>query len=164
MLENVFPPGLTAMPEKARRGSSSRQESILLRGVVLRARIGASKEERASPQELLLNLDIDIGDRKAHLTDRLEDTIDYAEIVSRIRSEVSKTNFVLLESLGECLCRIILADFGARSISLEIFKIAIISGVQAAGVRTMHIADNSRRPSRRRTSFEEPCVASFTAP
>jgi dihydroneopterin aldolase len=162
MLDNVLLPGLAA-PEKARHGNTSRQESILLRGVVLRACIGASKEERASPQELLLNLDIDIGDRKAHLTDRLEDTIDYAEVVSKIRSEIDNTNFALLESLGEFLCRIILAEFGARAISLEIFKIAIISGVQAAGVRTMHFGDDYRRPSRRRTSFEEPCVTSFTA-
>jgi 7,8-dihydroneopterin aldolase/epimerase/oxygenase len=141
MLEKVLPPVTRALPDKAPHLSSSRQETILLRGVVLQARIGASEEERASPQELLLNCDIDIGDREACFTDRLEDTIDYAEIVRKIRSEVSNTNFALLESLGQCLCRMILADFGARSIRLEIFKIAVIGGVQAAGIRTVHLAD-----------------------
>jgi dihydroneopterin aldolase len=66
--------------------------------------------------------------------DDIGDTIDYAEVIARIRSELARRRFNLLEALGEHIVGILFDDFGAPWVKISIAKAGIMKDVRRVGV------------------------------
>ena len=97
------------------------------------ARVGIYAREKAAPQRLELNITFGVPDSAAE-HDAIGDTIDYAEVIERIRFELGARHFNLLETLGEFVVRMLLDDFGAPWVKIQIAKLGVMRGVRRVGV------------------------------
>ena len=67
-------------------------------------------------------------------TDAIEDTIDYGQIVARIRETLKATSFKLVEALAEHVCQLILKEFDTPWVKVKVGKPGILPGVKQLGV------------------------------
>ncbi len=95
--------------------------------------VGVYPRERAVPQVLELNLTFGVPDEAA-AHDDLADTIDYAVVIERIRSELATRHFNLLEALGEYVIGLMFDQFNAPWVKLSLAKVGIAKGVKRVGV------------------------------
>lgn len=106
---------------------------IFIEDLRVDARVGIYPRERIAAQTLEINLTFGVPDAAAE-HDRIADTIDYSQVIGRIREELTARHFNLLETLGEHVVKIMLDDFGAPWVKIRIAKIGVMSGVKRVGV------------------------------
>lgn len=107
---------------------------IFLEQVKVKTHLGVPDWERAVAQTIVLDIEIGYDFSAACQSDAIEDTIDYGEVVNRIRASLADQRFKLVEALGEHVCQLILQEFKARTVKLKVSKPCIISGLKALGV------------------------------
>ena len=107
---------------------------IFVRELSLETHIGAYEEERQCAQTLEFNLEIGTENSRACVTDRLTDTIDYAEVVDAMRTLLAISRFHLLEALVERVAELVLEQFGAMWVSVSVAKKGIVPGARFVGV------------------------------
>ncbi len=112
------------------------KDRIHLFDVRLQCRIGVPPEERARPQEIVLDVSMEKSLRLPALSEEVEDTIDYAAVLTMLESVVASREWVLVETLAEAICAAVLAKFPADSVRILLRKPAALRerGVGAAGV------------------------------
>ena len=98
------------------------------------AHVGIYAREKAAPQTLDISLTFGVPDEAAR-DDDIAKTIDYAVVISRIRSELAERHFNLLETLGEYVIGLLLNEFGAPWVKISIAKMGIMKGVRRVGVQ-----------------------------
>jgi dihydroneopterin aldolase len=96
--------------------------------------IGLYPREKAMPQTVEISLQIGTFMASASASDDIRDTIDYAEVVARLRAELAVRHFNLLEKLAEYVASLLLEVFGAVWVRVSIAKLGMISGVRRVGV------------------------------
>ena len=96
--------------------------------------IGIYAREKTVPQLIELSLQIGTSTRNAGNSDEIADTIDYAQVVDRLRRELTQRHFLLLEKLAEYVASLLLADFGAVWVCVSVAKIGVIRDVRRVGV------------------------------
>lgn len=96
--------------------------------------IGIYAREKAMPQTIEISLRIGTSTASAGASDDIGDTIDYAQVVDRLRAELAARHFNLLERLAEYVATLLLEDFGATWVRVSIAKVGMMRGVQRAGV------------------------------
>jgi len=97
--------------------------------------VGVYEWERKVPQTIQFDIQIGIPGPDASQSDDLDDTIDYGEVVARIRDSLSTNHFLLLERLAEHVADIILNEFRAPWCKVSVAKLNLIRGVARLGVR-----------------------------
>lgn len=110
-------------------------DTIFLEQVRVETRLGVPEWERMVPQTILLDIEIQYDLTRSCLSDNIQDTIDYGQVVKRIRETLSENSFKLVEALGEHVCQLVLKEFQATHIQLKISKPAVLPGLKALGVR-----------------------------
>lgn len=108
---------------------------IFIRDLRLETAIGAYEFERRKPQTLQFELEIGCERIAACDTDKLADTVDYAEVVHSIQEVLADHEFHLLEPLAERIAQMILTRFSARWIRLEVIKAGVVPSARYVGVR-----------------------------
>jgi dihydroneopterin aldolase len=98
------------------------------------AHVGIYAREKAAPQTLEISLTFGVPDEAAR-DDDIDKTIDYATVISRIRSELAAHHFNLLETLGEYVIGLMLDEFRAPWVKISIAKMGIAKGVKRVGVQ-----------------------------
>ena len=96
--------------------------------------IGIYPREKAVPQTVEMSLQIGTSTVSAGASDDIGDTIDYAVVVERLRSELSSQHFNLLEKLAGYVAGLLMEQFGARWVRVSIAKLGMMRGVKRVGV------------------------------
>lgn len=96
--------------------------------------IGIYPREKAMPQTVEISLQIGTSTASAGASDNIQDTIDYAVVVDRLRNELAARHFNLLEKLADDVATLILEDFGATWVRVSIAKLGMMRGVRRVGV------------------------------
>ena len=96
--------------------------------------IGIYPRERVVPQTVEMSLQIGTSTASAGVSDDIVDTIDYAVVVERLRSELATQHFNLLEKLAEYVAGLLIEQFGARWVRVSIAKLGMMRGVKRVGV------------------------------
>ena len=96
--------------------------------------IGIYPRERIVPQPVVFDLKIGHATSAAGASDDIHDTIDYAEVVKRLRAELAEKHFLLLEKLAEFVATVLLKDFGAQWVQVSVAKLGMMPGVARVGV------------------------------
>jgi dihydroneopterin aldolase len=87
------------------------------------AQIGVPDAERREPQRLLISLEMSTNSLShAAGTDDLALTINYADVVERVKNLVAKRARKLLETLAEEIATDLLKAFPIKKITIEIKK------------------------------------------
>jgi dihydroneopterin aldolase len=96
--------------------------SIEIAGLSLFTHHGVSPAEREVGQRLVLDLRLDVGECDATVTDRVEDTVDYAEVCQTVALVAQQRSYRTLERLCSAIAERLLADFAAESVWVKAAK------------------------------------------
>ncbi|MBV9222318.1 MAG: dihydroneopterin aldolase [Methylobacteriaceae bacterium] len=120
-------------------------DRIFVHDFVLPVRIGAYARERATPQNVRFNVDIDVS-RSDHVPENMRDVLSYDIVTDGIRMIVAPEHISLVETLAERVAALVLAhprvarvmvrveklDVGPGSVGVEIVR------ERAAGTGAVH--------------------------
>ena len=109
-------------------------DTIFLEQVAVQTKLGVPDWERLAPQTIILDIEIGYDLTKSCQSGTIEDTVDYGEVVNRIRTTLNENSFKLVEALAEHICQLILEEFKAARVKVRVSKPAILPGVKALGV------------------------------
>jgi 7,8-dihydroneopterin aldolase/epimerase/oxygenase len=87
-----------------------------------------------TPQTIILDIEIGYDLSKSCQSDAIEDTIDYGQVVARIRKTLTEHSFKLVEALAEHVCQLILIEFKAESVKVKVAKPNVLPGLKSLGV------------------------------
>src|SRR3989338_6460505 len=95
---------------------------IRIKDLRLRTIIGTRIEERAKPQEVVMNLTLDYDSEKAASSDDLSDAVNYKSLTDGILAVVEVGRYFLLEKMADDILRFVMEDRRIRSAEVEIDK------------------------------------------
>lgn len=100
-------------------------DTITIQELAVHYHVGVPDEERAHAQRLTVTLEMDIDFRPASASDDLTKTIDYFQVSQRLLKFGEGKNWRLIEKLAEDIARMVLSDFGAQTVRVEVRKFII---------------------------------------
>ena len=95
---------------------------VELRGVSIYTHHGVSDAEQEVGQRLEFDVSFDVPDCDALLTDRLEDTVDYAEACDIVALAATERSYRTLERLGQVVAERLMERFGSESVRVRTSK------------------------------------------
>jgi len=107
-------------------------DRITLRGVRAFGRHGANPGERDHPQPFEVDLALYVDARAAQRSDRLEDTVNYADVHRRVVRIVETESFVLLERLAAAIADDLFQDARIERAEVTIAKPNLLDGATPA--------------------------------
>jgi dihydroneopterin aldolase len=107
---------------------------VFIRGLEVRAIIGAHDWERQVKQTVVLNLEMETDVAAAAATDELASTLSYSEVADAVERFVSDSSFQLVETLAEQIAALVMAEFRVGWLRLELIKPRPLSGPHVVGV------------------------------
>jgi dihydroneopterin aldolase len=96
--------------------------SIEIAGLSLYTHHGVTEAEREVGQRLVLELRLDVGESDATVTDRIEDTVDYAEVCQSVALVAQQRSYKTLERLCSAIADRLLSEFRAESVWIKATK------------------------------------------
>jgi dihydroneopterin aldolase len=96
--------------------------TVEVSGLSLYTHHGVSDAEREIGQRLVVDLRMDVGESDATLTDRLEDTVDYAEVCQAVALVAQQRSYRTLERLCAAIADRLLDQFGLESVWVKAAK------------------------------------------
>jgi dihydroneopterin aldolase len=117
---------------------------VFIEGLVLQTVIGIHHDELHDPQPVRVDLAAGLPRSGACDSDRIADTINYAELRERLHRLAAEHGVRLLEALAEEIARITVCEFGAHWVRVALAKPRKFEDLQAVGVVI----------ERRRTDFD----------
>jgi 7,8-dihydroneopterin aldolase/epimerase/oxygenase len=106
---------------------------LLVRDLVLSARIGVHPHEAGAPQRIRLNLDLSVAEGERPPED-LAQVVDYEALIERVRRLVASRHVKLVETLAERVAALCLEDVRVRSARVRVEKLEAIPDVAAVGI------------------------------
>ena len=110
-------------------------DTIFISDLRIETRIGVYEWEKHVRQPVLLNIEIAMPHSRAGATDELADALDYAAVVQRLKVFLGDHPHELLERLAEEIAALILREFNAPWVRVQLAKMAPLPGVRQLGVR-----------------------------
>jgi dihydroneopterin aldolase len=107
--------------EAHRQGFDSSVE-VEVRGLSIYTHHGVSEAEREIGQRLEIDVVLDVPDCDAMLTDRLEDTIDYAEVCDIVALGATERSYKTLERLCHVIGERLMERYACESVRVRAGK------------------------------------------
>lgn len=125
---------------------SRRADQVQIIGLRVEAHHGVADHERREGQLFVVDVVLDVDTRIAARTDNLDDTIDYAQLVTDVAGMVRSTQFHLLEALAAHVAEQLLVRERVAAVRVRITKPNVelpeevdTVSVQVHRVRPVHI-------------------------
>jgi len=100
-------------------------DTITLRDLEVHYHIGVPDEERVHPQRLLISVEMETDIRRAAAGDDLAHTINYYAVSQRLLGLGQGRSWRLIETLVSEIADLVLREFGARRVHVEVRKFII---------------------------------------
>jgi dihydroneopterin aldolase len=96
--------------------------TIEIVGLSLYTHHGVEEAERAVGQRLVFDLSFDLSDCDATVTDRVEDTIDYAEVCQQVALAAQERSYKTLERLCSAIADRMMDRYNADAVTVRATK------------------------------------------
>jgi dihydroneopterin aldolase len=96
--------------------------TIEIVGLSLYTHHGVEEAERAIGQRLVFDLSFDVSDCDATVTDRVEDTIDYAEVCQQVALAAQERSYKTLERLCSAIADRMMDRYNADAVTVRATK------------------------------------------
>jgi dihydroneopterin aldolase len=103
-------------------GRTEPEVTIEVSGLSLYTHVGVTAAEREVGQRLLLDLRLDIGECDATITDRIEDTVDYAQVCELANLVAQQRTYKTLERLCAAIAERLLERYAAGAVWVKAAK------------------------------------------
>lgn len=100
-------------------------DKIIINDLEVHYRVGVPEQERASPQRLLITVEMSRSVSAAAESDDLTKTIDYHAVTQRLLRFGDGRSWKLIEKLASDIAGMILAEFASDSVTVEVRKFII---------------------------------------
>jgi 7,8-dihydroneopterin aldolase/epimerase/oxygenase len=104
------------------RPATSPAVTIEVTGLSLYTRHGVSAAERELGQRLLFDVAFEVDECDATVTDRIEDTVNYAEVCEQVALAAQERQYKTLERLCAAVADRLIDRFGAESVRVKATK------------------------------------------
>jgi dihydroneopterin aldolase len=108
--------------EEDHEGHPEPEVTIEISGLSLFTHVGVSAAEREIGQRLLLDVRLDVGECDATVTDRIEDTVDYAEVCDTVNLVAQQRSYKTLERLCTAVADRLLERYEAHAVWVKAAK------------------------------------------
>ena len=95
---------------------------VELRGISIYTHHGVTEAEQEVGQRLEIDVSFEVPDCDAVLTDRLEDTVDYAEVCDIVVLAATERRYKTLERIAHVIAERLRERFGARAVQVRAAK------------------------------------------
>lgn len=96
--------------------------TIELQGIELHGFHGVLDQERADGQRFLVDVELDLADTTAAASDRIEDAVDYRDVVAAVTEVSDGHAYNLLEALAAALAETLLTRFPVARVRIRVRK------------------------------------------
>ena len=96
--------------------------TIELHGIILHGYHGVLDEERRDGQRFLVDVELDLEHEQAARSDRIEDAVDYREVVARVRQVSDARAYHLLEAFASAIADALVADWPITVVRVRVRK------------------------------------------
>jgi dihydroneopterin aldolase len=96
--------------------------TIEISGLSLYTQHGVSEAEREIGQRLVIDVAFELSDCDAMVTDRIEDTVDYAEVCEQVALAAQERSYKTLERLCGAIADRLTDRYGAESVRVKAAK------------------------------------------
>jgi dihydroneopterin aldolase len=104
------------------RAAGSPAVSIEIAGLSLYTHHGVGAAEREVGQRLVFDISFELDECDATVTDRIEDTVNYAEVCEQVALGAQERNYKTLERLCAAVADRLIDRFGAESVRVKAAK------------------------------------------
>lgn len=109
-------------------------DRIIIRNLSAETVIGTYAKERARTQKLVINVAMSCELRRAGVSDRLADTVNYKTIKNEIMKFAEGSSCRLIEAVAEGIAAICLAQKGVVSVKVTVDKPGALSSAESVAV------------------------------
>ena len=96
--------------------------TVAIAGLSLYTRHGVSDAERELGQRLVFDIEFELADCDATVTDRVEDTVDYGEVCEQVALAAQERSYRTLERLCSAVADRLMDRYDAQSLSVKATK------------------------------------------
>jgi len=107
---------------EAHGDDASTSVQVELRGISIYTHHGVTEAEQEVGQRLEIDVSFDVPECDAVLTDRLEDTVDYAEVCDIVVLAATERSYKTLERLAHVICERVMERFSAGAVHVRAMK------------------------------------------
>jgi dihydroneopterin aldolase len=119
-------------------------DKIFLSGLRVDAMIGIYPDERVSSRPVEIDLEIGIPGDRVFRSGDVADTIDYKVVSARIREELARVRYGLLEEMSQAIAGLMLEEFGSPWVRVSVVKVGVLGDGIKVGVSIERRAPKSR--------------------
>lgn len=116
-------------------GAAPPLDLVFIEGFTGETVIGIDHGELHAPQPLVIDLQAGVPHARACDTDRIADTINYAQVHARLQRLMAEHRLQLLEAFAEAIADILLDEFAASWVRVRVVKPRKFDNVQSVGVQ-----------------------------
>jgi dihydroneopterin aldolase len=95
---------------------------VEITGLSLYTHHGVEEAEREVGQRLLFDLSFELGECDATVTDRVEDTVDYADVCQQVALAAQERSYRTLERLCSAVADRMIDRYGAEAVTVRASK------------------------------------------
>jgi dihydroneopterin aldolase len=124
--------------------SASPSVDVEIRGLSIFTHHGVTEAERETGQRLEIDVNFDVPDCDAVLTDRLEDTVDYAEVCDIVALGATERSYKTLERLCQVIAERLMERFACESVRVRAAKPEppLPIAVEHVAVEVVHVRED----------------------
>jgi len=112
------------------RPAEKTRSRLFLRRLEIDATIGVYDQEKNRVQRVIVDLEFGLNSELACHSDRLDDAVDYARVVARLRKVATQRHYDLVESLAETMARMLQTEFRVPWLELAVAKVEPFPGAE----------------------------------
>lgn len=96
--------------------------------------LGIYDWEETTPREIIINAVIETNFDRARFTNNIKDTIDYHELITKIKNLLTSKKFKLIEEMVQQTLDLIMEDKRVKKCQVEIDKVGIVENVESFSI------------------------------
>lgn len=106
--------------QQARLVQAPHNARIIMNGLKFRGYVGVLAEEKSLGQDFTVDLVLELLHDQAFFSDRLSDTVSYADVFDQVKKIVSTVNFDLIEKLAGYIAEQVIASYPRILAAVEV--------------------------------------------
>ncbi|RZQ57274.1 dihydroneopterin aldolase [Pseudidiomarina tainanensis] len=115
-------------------------DKVFIEGLVVDAFIGVYDWEHEQTQPLILDLEMDWDNRKAALSEQLQDALDYDALSQAIIQLIQARPRALIETVAEEIATLVLEKFHAPRVRVKVSKPQAVAAARQTAVEIIRLA------------------------
>lgn len=109
-------------------------DKVLISDLLVRGVIGISDQERANPQDILINITLFADTSKGGVSDRIDDCVNYRTVAKKVFAHAESVKRYTVEALAADIAELCLNENGVQGVCVRVEKPGAVRFARSVGV------------------------------